>query len=338
MNTEIIKIEPEKFGLSEEAAKNITKDLPQILSEREALVSQYDEIIKSDIELPETARKAGELRKLIKNNRTKGIENWHEVNKEYFLRGGQFVDAIKRKEIAENLRMEEALTEIEKHQEIKEAKRKEELKQSRAEQLAPYIDNASIYPLGEMTEDAFQDLLQGQIFAKKAREEAAAKAEQERIEVAKAEAARIEAQRIENERLKAEAEAREKEIAAEREKQRLEAEKRENELAKERAEKEAKLKQEREAREKAEAELEAKRKEAAEIEAKRIAEEKAKVLAEKKAKNAPDKVKLTNWVDSISPASEVDVQAADVIAVAAEINEKFKAFKAWAKTKIAELQ
>jgi hypothetical protein len=54
--TELVKINPTEFGLTEETASNITKGLDQILSERAILTTQYAEVIVLDIDAPKTAK------------------------------------------------------------------------------------------------------------------------------------------------------------------------------------------------------------------------------------------------------------------------------------------
>ncbi len=222
MTTEIVKVNPSEYGIEESKANELVGNLPQIIAERELLSAQYDEVVRMDIESPQTAIRANELRKLIKNNRTKGIEVWHKTTKDYFLKGGQFVDAIKRKEIAENERMENALEEIENYAEKKEAERKESLRLARVEQLQPYSEFVPMgINLGELSEEEYQKIFNGSKLQMEAKLEAERKAEEERIEAErKAEEEKIakekkdaeerEAQRLENERLKAEKEAKEK--------------------------------------------------------------------------------------------------------------------------------
>lgn len=305
---QLTKVNPAEFGLNEETALTITKGLTQIIEERALLTEQYKEVITLDIDEPTTTKRASELRKAIKDNRTKGIVVWHKTNKEFYLRGGQFVDAIKNKEIVENERMEEMLEKIEKHAEIKEANRIKQLQFDRQNECAPY---AEFIPqglnLGAILDDDYNKLLEGaklQMQAKIDREtkeaaeraELARKAEEERIEkerIAAEERARIEA---ENARLKAEAEAKEKQLAAER----AEAAKKQAEIeAKAKAEREAAAKKAEEERAKQEAilkaEREAKEKLEAELKAKQEAEARAKAEAEAAAQAAlaaSDKDKL----------------------------------------------
>lgn len=149
-----------------------------------------------------------------------------------------------------------------------------------------------------------------------------------------------EAQRKENERLKAEAEAKEKQLAIEREKAEAERKAIEEKARKEREENERKLKAEQEAarlaaenaaKERARLEYEIKQKEAAEEKARKEAELKA--IAEQKAKEAaaaaPDREKIIAAVNSIKfelPECKSD----QMQAVANTINQKFESFKKWA--------
>lgn len=314
MTTEIVKVNPSEYGIEESKANELVGNLPQIISEREVLATQFDEVVKMDIESPLTAKRAKELRV------------WHKTTKDYFLKGGQFVDAIKRKEIAVNERMEESLEEIENYAAKKEAERKESLRVSRVVELQTYAEFVPMgISLGELTEEEYLKIFNGAKLQTEAKIEAERKAEQERIEAErkaaeeriakeKADAEARELQRLENERLKAEADKREKEIEAEREEARK------------------KLKAEQEAKAKLEAELKAKKD--AEIKAdneRKQAELKAKAEAEKNAK-AQIKKQLSFWVDSFSIA-EINVENEKKTL----IKEKFEAFKKWAKNEIESI-
>lgn len=135
---EAIAEEASQYGIDASKAKNLVGNLPQITAERDALSKQYDEIIRMDIEDPKTAKLAKELRTKIRDNRTKGIQVWHKTTKDYFLKGGQFVDAIKAKEVVVNERMEEALEKIEKHAQIKLERERQELREKRTAELTEY--------------------------------------------------------------------------------------------------------------------------------------------------------------------------------------------------------
>lgn len=352
--TNLIKINPNEFGLSEETAQNITKDLPQILKEREVLESQYNEVIQLDINDPKTAKKAGELRKLIKDNRTKGIEKWHKVNKEYFLKGGQFIDAIRRKESLENERMEDNLEQIEKHQENLEKQRIADLNLLRFNLISGYIENADKMDFGNMANEIWEAFYstKKKEYEDKLEAERLAEIERQKLEEEK----RIEEERvrIENERLRKEAEEREKQIEAERkqkeEELRIEREKAQKErlerdaiieAERKKAQKEAdrlakiaadKLAAEKAEREKIEKELQAKKDAELAAEKKRIEEEKAARLEAEKLAKAPIKKQLSVWVESFQLSeSTIDHEAA------IEIKSKFEAFKNWAKQTIENI-
>lgn len=352
--TQLIKINPSEFGLEETQAATITAGLTQIISEREILAANYAETIKLEL-IEANIPKFKELRRKIADNRTKGIEKWHKTNKEFYLRGGQFVDAIKRKESAENERMEANLLECEKHFENLEKARLEALQQERAIQLEAYeVENLQQMDLKIMSEDVFSAFLSVSKEKYLAKKEAERVAEEKRLAEIEAEKQRIEAQRIENERLKAEAEEREKKIEEERkeaqrlldiekakaEKARIEAEekakadqaKRDEENRIERERQDAILKAEREEKSKLEAELKAKaEKEESERKQREADELKAKKEAEKLAK-APIKKQLNVWVGSFNlPEITAEHEAVN------DIKAKFAEFKDWATKQVENI-
>ena len=307
--------EATQYGIEPSKAANIIGNLPQITSERDQFVSQYDHIIKLDIEDPNTSKLARELRLRIRDNRTKGIAVWHKTTKDYFLKGGQFVDAIKRKEEAVNVRMEEALEEIEKYQEIKLAKMRDELRRKREEELHPYREFVPFgLDLGTIPDEEYTKVFKGAKLQYDADLIEKQKAEEERLEAERLQkrydehrmalmpyydvienfdtldfanlsdleiGAIIQVSKDKKAKLMAEAEeakkrAEEAEAAMAEERKKAEAE---------RLKMEAKLKKEQEEKQKLEAELKKQR----EAEEKRLAEEKKK---ERELKNASDKVIL----------------------------------------------
>lgn len=314
METQLI-LNPIEFGIEPIKANELLANLPQIIEERKTLEKQFNEIVRLDIEDLETSKKAKRLRLLIQKNRTQGINIWHKTNKDYFLKGGQFVDAIKRKEIAINERMENDLEKIEKHAEIKEAKRLDELEVKRKEILTPFAEFVAFgINLRLLSDEDFEKVLNGAKMQFNANQQELARIETERIAREKADEEAREQQRLENLRLKAEAEAREKQLAEER----------------------AKAEAERKAIE------EKARKLAEELEQKRLAEEKAKkeelarLEAEKKeAENlakAPIKNQLSAWVNSFElPKTNVNNELSQ------DIKAKFEAFKKWSLTQINNL-
>lgn len=362
MTKEVAVIDPKEYGLEESKANEITKGLNQVLAERELLIKEFEIVSKMEI-TKETIPLFRELRLKVQKNRTQGILIWHKVGKEYFLRGGQFIDAKKRVEVLINENMEDVLLKGEKHLEILEAERVAILETERKAELANYSE---VIPsgLGTMDENVYANYLTGIKIAKEARIKAEQEAEAERLrlievekETARLKAIEDERIRKENERLKAEAEAKEKELAAERAKveaeRKAEVEKQaailDNErqsqailLEKERAEATRKLKEQQEvSRKEAEKQAAERAKLQSELQAKKDAEFKAQqekeraeremLEAEKRAAKAPRKEKLTKWVDSFEIAKFEN----DLLAM--EIEAKFKSFKVWAKQQISNV-
>ena len=347
---EIIKVNPEEYGIEAKKASELTGNLPQIKSERDILSQRYEEVVKMDIENPETAKIARELRLKIRDNRTKGIDVWHKTTKDFFLKGGQFVDAIKRVEIAVNQRMEENLESIEKYFENQEKERKVKLNNERLSILDPYSEFVPFgINFGEISEEEFTKILNGSKLQFEAKLEEERKAEEEMMRVEKI--TKLHSERKEQllpfwqflddttinfgelseelfASIKSVANAKKVDYEAEQERIRVENEK----LAAEKAELEAKAKKEREEKAALEAELQAKK----EAEAKALKEaaekaEKERIKAEKLAK-APIKKQMSVWVNSFElPTTEIQNEKVDLI------KQKFEAFKNWSLKEIEGL-
>lgn len=328
-------VNPNSFGLEENKALELTSGLTTILTERETLKTAYLDVIDLEI-TEENLSTFKELRIKIVKNRTQGIEKWHKTNKEFFLTGGRFVDAVKNKEISENERMESNLLEKEKHFENIEKARLKAVHNERAAKLIPFNYEIGNVDFSAMDENMFNAILLGAETNHNAKIEAEILAEKQRLESLRIEAEEKEKQRLEMERLKSENEAKEKQIELERkeaEKIRLE----------EKAKQDAIL-----AEQKRLADLEVKRQndiilqQQSELKAKVEAELKAKKEAELKAENerkeaeklakSPIKKQLTVWVNSFEiPATTVNNEAAK------EIIEKFEAFKKWSACLIEKI-
>lgn len=281
MKTEIIKAED--YGLKTERANELTVGLKSVIAERELLIKEFEEVSKLEL-IPENLPKFKALRLKIVKNRTQGTNKWHKTNKEFFLTGGKFVDAIKNKENAINEQMEEKLMNAEKHFENLEKERIAKIQAERVVLLSEYVEDASERDLAGMENDVWKSYLQTkkQSYFDKIAEER--RLEEERIAKIKAEKEEQERIREENAKLKAEKEERERLAKIEADKRAKEEAERKVKEEKERAEYEAILKAEREEREKTE------REEKEKIE-KLQAELKAKEEVERKAKEA-EEVKL----------------------------------------------
>lgn len=230
---------------------------------------------------------------------------------------------------------EARLDAIEKAAARAEAERKAAIRAIRMAELSAVGVDGQYYPLAEMPDAAYSQLLESSTIAHTAKIEAERKA---------AEEARIAAEKAEAERIKREAEeaAERARIKAEAERLRIENER----LAKERAEVEAKAKAEaaaaaeaaRKEREALEAKARAEREEAARLakierekrealeaaEAARIAAEKKREAearaAAKRAAAAPDREKLASYGSAIKALALPEMDTAEGKASAARIN------------------
>src|SRR5690606_6607243 len=108
-NEELVLVNPKEFGLEDGQANEIIGNLPELIEQRKPLIDQFKEVMEMDIDSPEAEQSAKTVRLAIRDHRTKGIEKWHKLKKDVFLRGGQFVDALKRDQIAINQDMEDKL-------------------------------------------------------------------------------------------------------------------------------------------------------------------------------------------------------------------------------------
>jgi hypothetical protein len=275
----------------------------------------------SPAEIDETI--ARELRLRTVKIRTGSKELKDERKRGYLLRGNLEQAAYNLIEASCKL-TEDTFNNVEKAREIAEKKRKEQLRIDRAEMLSPYTESVSLYPLGEMSEEQFNELYSGLRIAHENKIEAEKKAEEKRLADIEAERIRQENIRLENERLKKEAEEKEKALLAEREKIRIENEEKER-LAEIERKKQAQIFED----QKAKAEKERKEKEQllADIEAKKQAdlkakeaEEKARKAEEKKAKLAPDKTKLLNFMQAINDLPRPEVKSIEAANIAANAN------------------
>lgn len=338
--SELMKIDPAQFGIEESKAKEISAQFQPMLDKMVELEAEYNEVIALPIEEKETSAKAKALRLKYVKVRT-GTEKIHKEQKAFYLAAGRFVDGWKNTQLFASQGIEEKLSTIENYAELKEKARIAELQAARVEELKQYQVDGSAMQLGIMSDDIWNNFLTGTKTNYEAAQEAARKAEEERLAAIEAEKARIEAQRIENERLKAEAAEREKAIAEERAAAETERKRLEEIARKEREQAEAKLAEERRI---AADKLETERKEAArlaaELRAKQEAEaaeaarlakiESDRIAAERKAAKAPVKEKLSIAVNALVlelPDSEISK----------EILSKFDGFKKWALTQIEAL-
>jgi hypothetical protein len=354
----LVKVDPKEFGLDESQAQEIEQHFTPVVVERDNLAEIYTEIVGKEIS-PETTTQARELRLKLVKVRT-NTDKIHKTQKAFYLAGGRFCDAWKNKTIIVLEQMEEKLLSIENYYINIEKEKAEKLKQERILILSEFCENPESYPLGLMSEDAFNNLVEGQKLIIKQRQEKAKKAEKERVEAELREAKERERIRIENEKLRKENEAKELQLRKEREEaekklaeERVKAEserkvvEEKNRKEREEAERLAKIESDKQAKiiaeqkaqqERIQAELDAKRAADNKIKAEKEKAETLRIAEEKRLAKAPDKEKLSKWLDNIK-CEMIDITTLnnDAYNAATDIIAKFEAFKNWAKSQINNL-
>ena len=228
-------------------AEVIIKSFVGFLEQAEEWEAKAKQIVITDISQTKEMREAREARLALKDIRVK-TENVRKELKEQSLREGRAIDGVANIVKALVIPIEEHLERQEKFVEIREETRKEKVNVERMAMMAMFIPDTSVYNLKEMSDEAFQKLLETSKIAYEAVLAAEKKAEQERVALEKAQVEEQKRIKLENEKMKKEAEAREKALVKERAEQnkKLEIER-------------SKARVEAEARERAEAELRAKK-------------------------------------------------------------------------------
>lgn len=354
---QLIKVDPTEFGIEASNANFILEKFQPLQVKMAELEEEYQEVVGLSQEDPMTELKAKELKKKYTKIRT-ARATIHKEEKAFFLNAGRFVDRIKNDADKSTIEHETKLEEIERFHANIEIERVKTLANGRIEKLKAFNFDGSAMNLGTMDENIWLNFLSGTELAFKAKE-----AEDKRIEAEKLaaeKAAAIEQERVseENKALKLAAEAKEKELTAERKKQAeileeielkakaekvaaeairlLEQEKADKMLEDQRKQAEAKLKIERQAKEKLEAELKDKQIAEEKAEAEKQAEIKALQVAEAKAKKAPDKIKIKTIIDGL-PKMECAVTSDEGEVVFNQIRAKYAGFIDWAHSQINTL-
>lgn len=195
-------------GLEEQSAQGLLERFKPLFAHANELCASAQTIVVTDATQVTEIKRARQLRLALRAVRI-DAEKTRKALKEDSLRRGKAIDGVYHVLEYAVAPVETKLLEMEEFAERAEAARKATLKLTREQLLQPYGVNASLYPLGDLSEDAFKQLLEGSRLAHEAKIAAAKKAEEERITREKAEAEERERVRLENERLKREAAERE---------------------------------------------------------------------------------------------------------------------------------
>lgn len=308
---ELVKVDMSQYGLEESKAAEVKKDFDAVLKIAVELEDSFNEIIAKPLAL-ELCAEAKALRLKYVKVRT-AIAAVHKERKAFYLSGGRAIDGLKNAYTHAVEGNEARLEAIEKHFENIELERIAKLQSERMAECAKYEIDAALMSLGSMTADVWTNYIAGVELQYKARKDAEAKAESDRIDREKAEAEERELIRIENVRLKAEADERERAAKIESDKRAAEEKERLKKEAAERAERQ-RIEEERQLAEQAErdriaAEREKERKDAeAKLQAERdererieraqaekeAAERKAKAEAEARENDTENKKRVNN--------------------------------------------
>ena len=210
-------------GLEVESARNVTDVFAPLFAQAHSWAEKVATIKVTDATQVREMKLARESRLALKEIRVIAEKNRTRL-KEDSLRRGRAIDSVYNTLEALVKPLEAQLKEQEEFVKRKEEQRKAQLKAEREEARRPCGGNTALYQLADMPEPDWAALFNSTVAAHRAKEEAAQKAEAERIAKEQAEAAERERIRQENERLRQEAEEREKAAKAERE--RLASEKR----------------------------------------------------------------------------------------------------------------
>jgi hypothetical protein len=318
----------EQNGIAATNARTLVETFQPYFGRADELCAAAVSVKVTDATQVSEIKKSRELRLQIKALRVEA-EKSRKTLKEDSLRMGKAIDGINNVLLLQIEPVEKHLEDQEKFAERAEAARKEQLRIARSAALAPYLPDQTAYALGEMTEPAFAQLLEGSRLAHEAKIAAEKKAEADRIaaeEARKAEEARI---RAENERLRQEKEAAEAEARKERAEAEKKAKEAEEKARKEREAIEAEARKEREARERIEAENRARE----EAEAKRVAAEAAQ---KRKAEAAPDKAKLTAFAAHVRTMDLPNVKAPEATAIVKQINTTLNELAKWIDAEAAK--
>lgn len=358
MTTEIVKIDPVEYGLDTTKAKSIEDSFLPKIAERDGYVSVYENILTKEI-TETVCKEAVELGKKLVKVRT-GIIAIHKVEKEYYLNAGRFVDAYKNKLIKPIEQMEDKLEEVAKHFEEKKKAAEQKIIDER-NGIIESLGGSTFPNIQHMDQKSFDLFVKGLEAQKKEKDEAE-RLEAERIEKERLES--VEKERVLNERkllllafhaydislikenltdinddqfqklIQRGQKAKDK-FTEDQEKLKIE-----NEKLKKQAEIDAKVAAEKAAENERLRKQEADRKAAEEKAAKeKAAAEKAAQEAAAKAAKAPVKENLNKWVDGfdIGYPTETRNWTAEQKAVLLDINNKFEAFKKWAKAEIEKI-
>lgn len=169
-----------EYGLQTSKAKEIKKMFQPMLDKMEELEKEHNEIVSQEI-TPELSKQAREVRLKLVKVRT-GTAKIHKELKDFYLKGGRFVDGWKNAQLMASKGLEENLENIEKHYENLEKQRIAELQEERAEIIRKLDPHSVTDQLGAMPESIWENYkfgVEAAVEARKKRDEEERKAREE---------------------------------------------------------------------------------------------------------------------------------------------------------------
>lgn len=203
-------------ALQPETAKSLQASFAPLFQQARDVIDKSRGIVVTDAKQKLEMKMAKACRLELKALRVTGEKTRKEL-KEESLRKGKAIDGFNAILVHLISTEENRLQAQEDFVERQEEQRRATLKADREKVLLAIQVDPNLYQLADMTEETFQQLVEGTKLARAAEAERRRKEEAERIEREAKEAAERERIRLENERLKKEAEEKEAALKAERE-------------------------------------------------------------------------------------------------------------------------
>jgi hypothetical protein len=178
-NTQLLEV-ANKSGIELTKAQTYAMKFAPYMQKVNEVMEMASKINKTN-PTAEDAKLARKYRLELVPNRT-GAEKLKDAEKANLLIETNLIQSLFNVVKNTSQLTENELMEVEKYQERIEAEAKAKLKAERENELSQYCENVSMFPLGEMTAEAYEQLLNGQKLAHAAKVEAERKAAEKKAE------------------------------------------------------------------------------------------------------------------------------------------------------------
>ena len=167
-------------GLQPSKIETLLQSFSSNFSKAKEIADKAKSIIVTDEFQTDIMLQARESRLALKSIRI-DVERTRKELKEQSLREGKAIDGIANVIKALVIPVEEHLEKQEKYAEVKEMEHLQARYESRVNKLLPYVSDISLYNIKDMSDESFEKLLESTIATDKAKKEAEAQAEAERL-------------------------------------------------------------------------------------------------------------------------------------------------------------